>query len=347
MLKEKGCYLERRGLVMEGYRQQRTIDRIEEYKKRIEGYRFRIYKANTMEEQVELLKEVYQMVKELSTKMYQKEKGFSKQYYTILESVLSIEDHIKQGYIMDVKPNYGYTKEKKKEDVASNEHIIQAIADTIRVTLCRKLNKKYGSKKQPIESFDLQGYCPISADMVKQIGDAFSIQTTKVTIEPGFLKDSPLFNQRKKHCCSLVKVNDELYLVDCTYAQFFLQRDCILERLGIPMLSGCAPGTFMLMDEMRRSVAEKLLKDGWIKATPQVLKAYMDGFALSFRNGLYYEETGDFSYTTNYTAEDYIRFLFGEDNQLHHEESSYLGFQNKPLKNIHMSFLPQTLKMFK
>ena len=174
-----------------------------------------------------------------------------------------------------------------------------------------------------------------------------TIQTTKITIEPGFLKDSPLFNQRKKHCCNLVKVNGELYLVDCTYAQFFLQKDCILERLGIPMLSGCAPGTFMLIDETRKMVAKKLLKDGWIKATPEVIKAYMDGFALSFRNGLYYEETRDFTYTTDYTTEDYLRFLFGEDNQLHYEEESYLGFQNRPLKNIHMSFLPQTLKFFK
>ena len=332
---------------MEGSRQQSTMYRIEEYKKIIEGYRFRIYKANTAEEQVLLLKEVYQIVKELSTKMYREEQGFSKQYYTILQLVLSIEDHLAHRYILDVKPSYGYTKEKKKEDVASSESIIQSIADTIRVTLCRKLNKKKGSKKQPFESFDLQGYCPISANMVQQIGNAFSIQTTKVTIEPGFIKDSPLFNQRKKHCCSLVKVKDELYLVDCTYSQFFLQKDCIIERLGIPMLSGCAPGTFMLMDEMRRKVAEKLLRDGWIKATPEVVKAYMDGFALSFRSGLYYEETGDFSYTTNYTAEDYIRFLFGEDNQLHHEEESHLGFQNRPLKDIHMSFSPETSKSFK
>ncbi len=331
---------------MEVRSQQDTMHKgNDEYKKMIEGYRFRIYKATTIDEQVKMLKEVYEIVKEISTKMYREEQGFSKQYYAIIQLVLSIEDNIKHAYIMNVKPRYGYQEEMKS--LSANEKVLQSITDTIRVTLCRKLNKKHGYENKSFESFDLQGYCPTSANMVKQIGDVFSIETTKVTIEPAFLKDSPLFNQRKKHCCSLVKVNDELYLVDCTYSQFFLQKDCILERLGIPMLSGCAPGAFMLMDEMRKKVAAKLLKDGWIKATPEVLKAYMDGFALSFRNGLYYEETNDFSYTTDYTAGDYIRFLFGEDNQLNYEKESHLGFQNQPLKDIHMSFLPETLKKFK
>ncbi len=326
-------------------RNWQNVNQIDNYKKVLEGYRFRIYKAKTVEEQVTLLKEVYQIVKEISKKMYKEGQGFSKQYYSILQLVLSIEDNVKQAYIMDIKPSYGY--KKKKENTPSNEDIVQSIADTIRVILCRKLNQKHGSTNRTFESFDLQGYCPASASMVKQMGDALSIQTTKITIEPGFLKDSPLFNQRKKHCLNLVKVNEELYLVDCTYHQFFLQKDCLIERLGIPMLSGCAPGTFMLMDETRKKVAEKILKDGWIKATPEVIKAYMDGFALSFRNGLYYEETSDFSYTTSYTAEDYIRFLFQEDSQLHYEKESYLGFQSKPLLDIHLSFHPETLKSIK
>jgi hypothetical protein len=37
----------------------------------------------------------------------------------------------------------------------------------------------------------------------------------------------------------------------------------------------------MIEDEKRKNVAEQLLKNGWIEATPENIKAYMDGFEMA------------------------------------------------------------------
>ena len=68
------------------------------------------------------------------------------------------------------------------------------------------------------------------------------------------------------------------------------------------------------------------------------MKTYLDAFTISFRNGLYYENTLDFSYTTEYSLDDYIRFIHGDDNQINHEDKLYLGYQSKPLKNYKLNF---------
>ena len=75
-----------------------------------------------------------------------------------------------------------------------------------------------------------------------------------------------------------------------------------------------------------------MLKDGFILLNEEVLKNYLDGFAISYRNGLYYEETNNFSFTTSYTPKQYIDFLKGNDNQLNYEKRSHLGFQQKVLQ---------------
>ena len=67
-------------------------------------------------------------------------------------------------------------------------------------------------------------------------------------------------------------------------------------------------------------------------------KCYFDGFALSFRNGHFYEQTNDFSYTTFYTLDDYKRFLDGEDNQINHESNYTLKLQSIPIKDPFMDF---------
>lgn len=89
---------------------------------------------------------------------------------------------------------------------------------------------------------------------------------------------------------------------------------------------------FMKMDETRIEVATSLLTRGWIKLDDINLKAYLDGFTMSFRNGLYYEETEDYSFKPVYTYDDYEMFLREEDNQINHEAREILGYQNRPLK---------------
>lgn len=90
------------------------------------------------------------------------------------------------------------------------------------------------------------------------------------------------------HNCTIANLNGKSYLIDCTYRQFFeesLSEDC---------------GIYMINNESRRCVAEQLLKNGWIEATPENIKAYMDGFEMGKRKS--FEETG-------ISAEEYLRRL--------------------------------------
>lgn len=115
-----------------------------------------------------------------------------------------------------------------------------------------------------------------------------------------FNHNSTLFNGRGYHFFNILKINGNYYLVDCTYKQFFLLRKCLLERIGIPYLSGCYPGVFMCLTEKRKNTAEQIIQNGYIPLTDDIFKDYMDGFLLSWRNGTFYEETKDCSYTTPY-----------------------------------------------
>ena len=94
----------------------------------------------------------------------------------------------------------------------------------------------------------------------------------------------------------------------------------------------------MLMDKDRLKLSKDILEQGYVLLDDKNLKNYLDGFTISYRNGLYYEIMDDFSYTTKYTAEDYRIFLRHEDNQVNHECHQVLGYQERLLKNPRMKF---------
>ena len=89
-----------------------------------------------------------------------------------------------------------------------------------------------------------------------------------------------------------------------------------------------------MMTEQGQNIAKNLLEKGYIKLNTELFKTYMDSFTVSFRNGLYYEQTNDYSFTTNYTIEDYANFLTKKDSQIKREGIEVLGYQKRPL-NIH------------
>lgn len=62
---------------------------------------------------------------------------------------------------------------------------------------------------------------------------------------------------------------------------------------------------YMIADEERKKVAEQILKYGWIEATPENIKAYMDGFEMAKRKS--FEETG-------ITSEEYLKRLSENEN---------------------------------
>ena len=83
----------------------------------------------------------------------------------------------------------------------------------------------------------------------------------------------------------------------------------------------------MTLNNFRLELSNTLLSRGWIRLTDENIKNYFDGFALSFRNGIYYDKSRDYSYTTNYSASDYVSFLKGIDNQVKHEGEEVLKKQ--------------------
>lgn len=139
------------------------------------------------------------------------------------------------------------------------------------------------------------------------------------------------------HCFNIVTLElpngkTKQYLVDCTYRQFFTYSDSFVERIGLLFNSGPNIGSYMMMDEERKKIAEELLQNGFIELTPFVLKCYFDAFVYSGRNGLFYEKMNKdvieiSDYTPHYTEQDYIEALnFGG---LHEE---HIGRQSEPLK---------------
>lgn len=195
-----------------------------------------------------------------------------------------------------------------------------------------------GRYNHSFDFYSLEDYCEKSCDNISSLCELGDIKCHKIKMNYGFKNNLQLFEGRGFHCFTILELNENKYLVDTTYKQFFLLKKGLLERIGIPYLGGCYAGAFMLMTENRRKIAEKLIKEGWIQLTEEVFKEYMDGFLLSWRNGIYYEETGDFSYETSYTAKDYWTFLTGNKSILSYEKKITLGFQDRPLKDPTLSF---------
>ena len=151
-----------------------------------------------------------------------------------------------------------------------------------------------------------------------------------IVLTPAFSDNNKLFDGSGYHCVTIASFGSKNFLIDCSYSQFFTANKNLLERTGIVNSFGCKPGRFMLMTDSRLHLVNNLLTRGWIEHNDNTLKDYMDGFAIFYRNGLYYEETNDYSYTTRYNAQDYMNFLEKKDNQLNYESIKTLGYQRVP-----------------
>ena len=173
---------------------------------------------------------------------------------------------------------------------------------------------------------------------VKDLAETLGLTARDCPIHPAFYKERNLYEYGNGHYFTLVYIGKKLYIVDLTYSQFFKISNNNLNRIGIPFLGGSSVGSYMLLTEERKKFAERLLRDGYVEATDTNLKMYFDGFALSYRNGLYYEDKGEINYETIYTKDDYINFINGFDSQVNHENIEFLGRQQKILKNSNMNF---------
>lgn len=126
----------------------------------------------------------------------------------------------------------------------------------------------------------------------------------------------------------------KMYLVDCTYRQFFTYADSFLERIGVPLNCGPNLGSYMMMDEGRKKMAEQLLTNGFVEFSANNIKDYFDGFVFAGRNGLYYEQLGKSTleksdYEPSYTYLDYLYAL----NNGGLKNESHIGRQFDVLKS--------------
>lgn len=301
----------------------------DKYCEEIKKYYTDILKLSNIDSKIKSIEQLYQYVKEISPELYSKDENFEKNYFAITSLVLKCERLLSNEYVIDIKANYN-PNDNLLVCGKNPEDILSYITNNARNFIWTKANHQLNLS---LDKFNMVGQCLPVSNYIESLCKEMGIKCKKISLFPGFTQTPILCNGIKQHYAVIVQIDEKEYLIDCTYAQFFQLNRCILERLGIPKLSGCLSGAFMTMNDSRTKVAKKLLKDGWIRLDDITLKDYMDGFALSYRNGIYYEQTNDFSYETNYSSHDYKNFLDGNDNQLNHESETVLDFQKKPLKN--------------
>ena len=244
----------------------------------------------------------------------------------ILQFSVKDEDKIVPKQLSDIfiKSKVFYTPEETLDKVVLDlRGIVQAHSSEIT-----NINPypQYGNISG-FKSFDLGNKCSYLCDYASGLLKSMKVKHRTHCIYSAFSMHPNVSNYLIKHYFIIADLCDKKYLLDCSYSQFFMLGDNILETLGIEDMELPFPGIYMLQDESRIKTARSLLERGWIEATDENMKNYFDGFALSFRNGIYYEDN-NFDYLhTGYSISDYRSFILGGDSQLKHEEREKLGYQ--------------------
>lgn len=165
-----------------------------------------------------------------------------------------------------------------------DEYNINMSAQEILTRIVQK-ERKHLMKQHDLLSEGLSGECEGSTKRIML--DCTSRGFDAVFLAPGYyspkktrLVDGKNINipRAEGHNCTFVNIHHKNYIIDCTYRQFFL--DDGREHCG----------KYMLTDKKREGVARQILKYGWIEATPENIKAYMDGFEMARMKS--FENTG-------------------------------------------------------
>lgn len=291
------------------------------------------------------MSKLYQYMKEFAPSYADKNSKIGYDYRFFVSLLEQIEKSLPLHFILSNKPQFDFNREFAKI-TSDNIHdknkkeIIEYIVHRGRCFMAAYFSSNHNEASIDIGALDLLGFCNISAGNIKFICDNLRINCGNITINPAFYPEHNLYEEGNNHSFTIVKIGEKQYIVDLTYSQFFQLRNNNYNRLGIPVLGGCGPGFYMSLTEERRAFAEKLMRDGYVEATEENIKLYFDGFAMSYRNGLYYENMDEVIYETSYTAYDYQNFIAGEDSQVKHENIAFLGRQKKILKTPIKSFAP-------
>ena len=253
-------------------------------------------------------------------------------YNNAIMNLMDSERVFNKDYLIDNKFYLDINNPLFVNNDSNEVDILRYLVYSTRLDLIDSLSDFYGyDKNNKIWDLYLVNYCELASEKVGKLCDDLGIKHYPIKIYPGYDKNVKLFDGIGYHFFNIVDFGGSKYLLDTTYSQFFNMCSSNLGRIGVMDYFPPNAGCFMVLDDFRRDVALRIISDGYIELSDDVFKAYMDGFTLSFRNGLYYQESNDFSYETPYSVNNYISFLMGQDSQINHEGIEVLGFQKKPL----------------
>ena len=278
---------------------------------------------------IKLLKEMYGFFKELNMK-HGLASSVNDIYNLIVKYMLNSEKVFNNKQLLDTS----FTLDIKKDmelNTDSEEQVLEYIVFQIRKKLLKTIYwNNIGALLNESNTWNpsLVNYCYNASINVKELCNKHKIKCYLLEIHPGYCKKAKLFKGNGFHYANIIKLKN-YYLLDLTYSQFFNLGTTNLERIGLVNYPLTKAGRFMIMNEDRKKTALEILKKGYVKIDDNSIKNYFDGFTISYRNGLYYEQTKDYSYTTDYTIDDYFNFIMKKDNQILHEGKDVLGYQKK------------------
>ena len=254
----------------------------------------------------------------------------------LTENLIKCNKTMSDFYIMAFNPNFKplthneilALRKKLQKKYFDNYSFLTDFITFIRTQISIQDWSKYATID--FKRIRMNRYHTSICQMVKETLNELGIDSKIHYIYLGFDKDSGLKGRLLAHPFNLVKLRDTYFILDLSYQDFFLLKDNMINSLGIKGYPNPLPGIYMLQSKSRMSTAGDLLNCGYIELNEKNYKNYFDGFALSFRNGLYYDNR-EISYTTDYSSTDYKMFLSRRDSQVKREGIMVLGTQKNSL----------------
>lgn len=148
----------------------------------------------------------------------------------------------------------------------SKDDFIKYLIDSTRMYLIKE-RSSYSLRKGKVDfnNLILINYCVKSSKYVEDLCHKYNVECYNVSIFPGYNYSAKLFNGYRHHQANVIKYDNNYYLIDLTYSQFFFDYKNNLDRLGVFGLDNCYPGTFMMLTEKRKNIAKTIIEDGYIK----------------------------------------------------------------------------------